>query len=92
MSDNWKQMYQYSENKGFPTTTYQKSVSKGNVPKKLFEECIPRCFPVGAQAYDSKMMKCASNCKSKTVESYNAFKEIFRERLGEDGFVTDPNG
>ena len=91
MSDNWKDLYQYADAKGFPSMTYKNSVKASNVPKKLFEECIPRCFPVGAQSYNESMMKCASNCKSKTIESYQMFKGIYTDKLTDEGYVVDAN-
>jgi hypothetical protein len=35
------------------------------------------------------MYKCASNCKSKTSESFRMFKGIFTERLTSEGFVVN---
>ena len=87
MSNNWKELYQYSEAKGFPTVDYQDAVKNNKVPRELYEQCIPKCFPVGAQEYNDSMMKCASNCKNKTAESYQMFKGIFTDRLTNDGYV-----
>ncbi|CAI2381928.1 unnamed protein product [Moneuplotes crassus] len=62
-----------------------------NAPKKLFEECVPLCFPAGAQEYSDSMMQCAMNCKSKTSQTFLAFKEIYKERLQDDGYVINEN-
>ncbi|CAI2381858.1 unnamed protein product [Moneuplotes crassus] len=60
-----------------------------NAPKKLYEECFPRCFPQGATEYTDSMMQCAMNCKSKLSQSFLSFKETYRERLEDDGYVID---
>ena len=84
----WKELYQYSNAKGFPVSSYKNSVSTDKtVPKKLFEDWIPRCFPAGAQTYTESMMQWASNCKAKTAESFKMFKGIYSEKLQDDGFM-----
>ena len=79
------------ESHSFKTSSFQNTASSHNVPKKLFEECIPICFPTGAQVYTDSMLNCAVNCKSKTIETYNAFKKIYKEKLENDGFVLNAN-
>ena len=87
MSTDWMNNYQYINAKGFPSSTYQNTVKASKVPKKLFEQCIPKCFPPGASTYSESMMKCASNCKTKIIESYQMFNSVYTDRLSDEGYV-----
>ena len=89
MEEEWKKLYQYSDAKGFPTASYSNSVKASKVPKRLFEQCIPKCIPIGATNYTESMIKCASNCKNKTIESYQIFKGIYEDKLTNDGYMLE---
>lgn len=62
-----------------------------NCPKKLLEQCIPLCFPIGATEHTDSMMKCAMNCKRKTLESFQEFKDTYKSKLEDDGYVLSAN-
>ena len=62
-----------------------------NAPKKLYEDCVPLCFPAGAQEHTESMMEWAMNCKKKTSETFSFFKEIYKHKLEEDGYIVKEN-
>ena len=54
---SWKELYQYSNAKGFPEVYTNKKFSNAKIPSEWLQHCVPKCFPAGADEYTDDMME-----------------------------------